>query len=112
MVLGDIIGIQIIGLVFGLAMIYFTYIYYKKKDIGLNSFVVWFLIWSGLVLGTLFPGVVSSLKSPLVVVRVLDLYVVIAVFVILAATFYNFHVLVKTQRDVKKIVRKLALEEN
>jgi len=109
--LGNMLGIQIVGLFFGLIMIYFSYIYHRKNVISGKEFFIWFIIWIGIIIGSVLPEIVSGLLRPLTVIRILDLYMIIGIFILLALTFFNFHILIKNDKDIKKIVRKLALEE-
>ena len=50
-----ILGIQILGVLFGLFMVYYSFLKMKKKEFSNNEFVFWGIVWIIIMLLVLFP---------------------------------------------------------
>jgi len=50
-----LIGIQIVGLIFGLIMIYFSYVYFRRKEFSPRDFIMWGAVWTAFIIAILFP---------------------------------------------------------
>jgi len=102
--------IQVIGIIFGIVMIYISYLYFKRKDFSVPDLAVWILIWIGLVVAISFPTTLQFLLQPLSIYRVLDFLMVVAFGIIFIFIFVMYRIIRHVQKDTEKIVRKLALE--
>ncbi len=103
--------IQLVGIIFGSAMMYFTFVKYKRKEISNTETVVWFVGWILLVLIAIIPSVLDFIIAPLNFYRRLDFFVVFGFFVLLGLGFYNYSVMKKIERKIEVMVRKDAVEE-
>ncbi|MBN2881032.1 DUF2304 domain-containing protein [Candidatus Woesearchaeota archaeon] len=104
-------GIQILGMLFGLFMIFLTFLHFKKKSFGAKSLIVWGIIWMGFIFVVLFPSIFYSFMSVLDITRTIDLFVVFGFFFFTVVIFYMYGIVKKSERKVENLVRKLAIEK-
>ena len=105
-----VLGIQVFGIVFGAFMLYMSFLQWKKKEFTLNEWVFWSifaLAFSGI---SLFPEIINPITAVLKLERKLDLFIILGFMFLIAATFYSYRIVRKTQKGLEEIVRQLALE--
>lgn len=107
-----VLGIQIAGFIFGLFMLYYSFLNYKKKEFTEKEFVFWILIWLLIITVTLFPFVLDPILKPLGFFRALDFLVISGFLLIILMIFYTYSLTKKTQKQVEALVRVLALKKN
>jgi hypothetical protein len=103
--------IQLLGIIFGLGMIYFTFVKYKRKELGKQEFLMWQLCWSLLILVAIIPSILDPIIVPLNFYRRLDFFVVFGFFALLALGFYNYGITKNLQKKLEKFVRKDAIRK-
>jgi hypothetical protein len=106
------IGIQLIGVLFGIVMMYFTFLHYKKKHFSMAGFSAWMLIWAAFLFAALFSETLTFLLQPLVVYRMMDLLTITAFMVSFTLIFVLYTKTKENEQNVRKIVKKLALKVN
>ena len=104
-------GIQIIGILFGIFMLYLSFLYYKRKDFLPRDFVTWFIIWISFLAVISLPDTFRLLLQPLYIERLMDLITIAAFIVMFGLIFIAYKISRQNQRKLEEIVRKLALEE-
>jgi len=102
--------IQFLGVIFGVAMIYFTFVKYKRKEISKQEGLFWFLLWVLLVVIALIPYALDAIIAPLNFYRRLDFFVVLGFFFLLGIGFYNYSQVKKMERKLEQYVRSEALK--
>ena len=102
--------IQFLGVLFGTAMIYFTFVKYKRKEINPAEFIIWAVGWVILIVIAIIPYALDPIIAPLNFYRRLDFFVVLGFFVLLMLGFYNYTTIKKMERKLELFVRKEALE--
>jgi hypothetical protein len=103
------LGIQILGALFILIMIYFTLLNYKKNNYGSKSFIGWLLIWVGSLIIIFLPNAIYGFMNYLNIERTQDFFF-IGAFVVLFVIVFNMYVTIKkTHAKVEKLVRENAL---
>jgi len=102
-------GIQVIGLLFSLGMIYLSYVYYRRRDFELSDFALWLLISFFVLIAVLFPGIFESVLQPLAFYRLFDLLTLGGFIILFAVIFRMYKVTRKNERNLDEIVRNLAL---
>ncbi len=102
--------IQLLGIIFGLGMIYFTFVKYKRKELSKQEFVTWQSCWIILIIIAIIPSILDPIIAPLNFYRRLDFFVVIGFFVLLGLGFYNYSTMKKLERRVEILVRKEAMK--
>lgn len=101
---------EIIGIVFLLIMIYLTFLENRKNILSKFSFIFWVFVWVIGILLILFHTKVNSLLDPLNIIRVLDLYMILAFMFLFALVFYLFIKNRNNEKKIEKITRFLALK--
>jgi len=102
--------IQIILLVVLCLLIIKTLQNYRAKIISIREFFLWTSFWLLVVLVVIFPQATDALAQFLGIWRGADLIVYIALIVLFTFLFFILIRLEKIERNITKIVRKMALE--
>ena len=103
--------IQFLGVIFGSAMIYFTFVKYKRKELNKLEMSIWMTGWILLIIIAILPFALDPLIAPLNFYRRLDFFVVFGFFILLGFNFYNYSTLRKMERKVEKLVRQEAFKQ-
>ena len=103
-------GFEIVGIIFAVLMIYFSYTQFKRKVIGKTALVFWMVFWFAGLLLILFHALVSSILPPLNIIRVLDLYMILSFMFLFATIFYLYIRINKNQRKLEELARILTLK--
>ena len=103
-----VLGIQIAGTFFGLFMLYYSYIHFKRKEFTIKEFIVWLLLWLSFIFVSLFPSTVDFIVQKLSLTRAMDLFIILGFMVLLFVFFYTYSLVRVNQRKIEQIVRKIA----
>ena len=103
--------IQLLGVIFGIAMIYFTFVKYKRKELTRTEFMFWLGCWVLLVVIAIIPYALDPIIAPLHFYRRLDFFVVLGFFVLLMLGFHSYTSLKRVEKKVEKFVREEALNK-
>jgi hypothetical protein len=102
-------GIQLIAIVFGVGMAFWTYRAYRRKDLlGLEA-AVWLAVWVGLILVSAFPEALRNVVGPLKVARLLDLVMIVGILLLSTMVFLLNGRVRRLERRMVDLVRRLAL---
>lgn len=104
-------GIQIIGVLFALVMIYLTFLYYKKQSYSTRSFVLWLGVWIAFLIATFFPTSLYGIMEELNIERTVDFFVIGGFMFFAIVIFHLFVIIKKLETKIEKIVRETAIEE-
>lgn len=104
-----IIGIQLVGIMFCLVMLYLTFLYYKQDNYGKTSFIFWSLIWLGSLILVSFPSIVYGIMDTLKIQRTSDFIVMIGFMFFSVIIFYMYNIVKKMKSQMEKLVRELAI---
>ncbi len=107
-----VLGIQIAGFLFGLFMIYYSFLNYKRKEFNVNEFTYWLLIWVTFIVITLFPSVLNPIVKIGGFFRALDVLIISGFLFLILAIFYMYTTIRKIQRKLETIVRDIAFKKN
>lgn len=103
-------GIQLLGILFALVMVYFTFLYYKRGSYGTRAFVFWMVLWGGFLFLASFPRLVYGFMDVLAIERTADFFVIIALL-IFSVIIFNLYVRQKQfEEKLEKVVRKVAFD--
>jgi hypothetical protein len=103
-----IIGIQIIGLFFGLFMIYYTFLNFKRKEITIKEFSFWTFLWVIFLYVSLFPKSLEPIVEQLMLGRTMDLFTIAGFMLLIFMFFYTYLLVRQNQRKLEQIVRNMA----
>jgi hypothetical protein len=107
-----ILGIQIVGVLFGALMLYLTFMHQKRREFSANESLFWGALWLGLIFITVLPKSLNFLvKDILQVSRPLDFFVITGVLVTVGVAFNCYARMRKLQEKMESLVRKLAVEK-
>lgn len=101
--------IQFLGVLFGAAMAYFTFVKFKRRELSRPEFLFWAGCWGLLIVIALIPYALDPIIAPLHFYRRLDFFVVLGFFMLLLLGFHNFSATKKMERKLEKYVRQEAL---
>jgi len=104
------IEIQLAGLVFALFMIYLAYLHYKKGEYGVGSFAGWTIVWLIFLIVLTVPETFYGVMGILNITRTADFIVSVIVIFLLVATFNIYAITKKTERQMEKLVRQVAIK--
>lgn len=106
-----LVGIQIVAILFALAMLYFAFVFYKRREFSLQDYAVWGIAWLAFMLITIFPRSMDAIVQTL---KLEDtrLFLMIAGMAFLSAiVFYLYFVVRRNQRKIEGIVMDIARKE-
>ena len=102
--------IQLIGILFGISMLYYTFISNKKNKF--KSYYLWIVVWIGFIILSMFPKILDFLiKDILQFSRRLDFFIIIGFMLVIVIVYYLFISINKTKKDIEKIVREIACKQ-
>lgn len=106
-----IFGVQIIGILFGLIMIYLTFLYYKRANYDKKGLVFWFLVWIGFMILVIFPETVYGVMEILKIDRTADFFYISGFLLFSVVLFYVYNITKKNQKQLEMVVRRIAFKE-
>ncbi len=108
----EILGVQVLGVLFGLFMLYYTFLKLKRKEFRMAEFTFWLILWLVFLLLAVFPTTLDfiALKT-LSFSRRMDFYIVVGFLFLIGLTFYNYSITKINQRKIESVVRKLAFKK-
>jgi hypothetical protein len=104
-----IFGVQIIGILFALVMMYFTFLYYKKNSYTYRSLIIWLLIWIAFLVLVLFPSTIYGIMQSLKIERTVDFFVIGGFLFFAVLIFYIYSVVKRNDKKLDEVVRAIAL---
>ena len=108
-----ILGIQILGVLFGLFMIYYSYIKLKKKEFNNLEFTFWLISWAVMIFLILFPHSFDFfIKGILQMSRTLDFFIIIGFMFLIGLMFYTYSVVNKLQKRMERLIRQMAIKKS
>ena len=111
MEVSEMILIQILGVLFGLAMLYVTYDYCKRKGLKLKDIAGWVVLWCVFILVILFPAALLFVTEKLNLTRAIDLMMIASFVVVIYLIFDLYSRIKKNERNVGKMVEAMALRD-
>ena len=107
----EILGIQILGTLFAVFMIYYTFLHHKRKELTIKEYLFWISLWVLFIILTLFPHILQPILKPIGFARALDFFVVAGFLFLLGSMFYIYLLVRGNQKRLEDTVRKLAFEK-
>ena len=108
--MANILGIQILGVLFGFFMMYYTFLQHKRKEFTIKEYISWFTLWGIFVILTLFPQILDPLLKTFSIARVLDIFIIAGFLFMTFVIFYTYTIVRKNQRKIEEIVRNIAIK--
>lgn len=95
-----ILGLQVIGLIFALIMIYFAYLHYRRREINGIEISFWIIAWVGAIVIAIFPDVFRNFSARIAIFRAFDLAMIGGFILVIPMVYISY---VRTKRMQKKI---------
>ncbi len=108
--MATILGIQILGILFGFFMMYYTFLQYKRREFTIKEYSFWFAFWAAFVVVTLFPQILDPLLKTFSIARTLDFFIIMGFLFLTFVIFYTYTLMRKNQRKLEEVVRNIALK--
>lgn len=102
-------GLQIIGILFSIVMIYLTFVYYKRNNYSRNSFLLWSAVWIGFLVMVIFPEMIYGVMQELKIDRTVDFFVISGFLFFSVLIFYLWINVKKQERKLESLVREFAI---
>jgi hypothetical protein len=107
-----ILGVQILGILFGAFLLYLTFVHSKKKEFTTKEYIFWSLVWVCLIAVSVFPNSLDFLIGGLLDInRRLDFFIIVGFLFLTGVVFHTYSIVRKNQQKVEEIVRKIAIEK-
>lgn len=106
-----ILGIQILGTLFGVFMIYYVFLHYKRKELTIKEYLFWVVLWVIFIILTLFPSVLKPIVQTAGFARTMDFFIVAGFMFLVGSLFYIYLLVRSNQKRLEEIVRKIAFEK-
>jgi len=109
--MANILGIQMLGILFGIFMLYYTFLQMKRKDFTAKEYSFWMILWAVFLIVTIFPALLDPIVESLSLARTMDFFIILGFMFLIGAIFYTYTLARKNQRKVEEIVRKMAMKK-
>jgi len=107
----NILGVQIIAILFAIFMIYVAFLHWKRKDFNGGEIFFWIALWLGFIFITLFPNILQSITKLLFFTRVMDLLMVIAFMILAFIGFQNYVSNRRMEKKIEELIREETKKE-
>jgi len=105
-----VLTVQLIGIIFGILMMYLTFLHLKRNEFTSKESLAWFGIWVVFILVSLLPTTLDFLvQDVLKLSRRLDFFIITGFMFILGIVYYMYGIIRETQKKVEQVVRNDAL---
>jgi hypothetical protein len=106
-----VLGIQIVGILFGLMMLYVSFMHSKRKEFSGKETIFWMITWIIFIFVSIFPYSLDFFaKEVLNMSRTMDFLIIIGFVFVTGLLFYSYGVTLKNQRKIEQVVRTVAMQ--
>lgn len=106
-----LLGLQIIGLLFGVGMLYLTFLHFRRNEYQKADFVLWAAVWLFFIFVVMFPSTMYGLMETLKIERTVDFITIGGGFFFSMIIFRMYVSVKRTKNKVEEVVRKVAIEK-
>ena len=106
----ELLGIQIIGILFALLLSYLTFLHFRRKEFTAKETIFWLAAWLIFLLLAIFPmGLDFLIKNWLSFSRRLDFFIILGFMSLIGMIFHIYTSIRKMQNKLERVVRKMAV---
>jgi len=109
--MADILGIQILGILFGVFMLYFTFLQRKRRVFTTKEYSFWMILWTVFLIVTIFPALLDPVVKSLSLARIMDFFIILGFMFLVGSIFYTYTIVRGNQKKLEEIVRKIAMKK-
>ena len=96
------LGIQMLGVLFGLFMVYLTYLHGKRKEFTSKETFFWIILWIVFIFVTLSPSSLDFIvKGVFNLKRPLDFFIIIGFLFLTGTIFYTYGIMRQNQKKIE-----------
>ena len=99
---------QLIGVLFGFSMLYFTFVNYKRDEISLRGYAFWSAAWLAMTVLVLVPTFINDFIRSMGFTGLVQFLTVVGFLSVFALIFYMYKKINKLQKKLEHIVREMA----
>lgn len=103
--------LQMLSVLFALAMVYWSYLSYRRHIIHFLEMAFWILAWSTFAVGVVFPQSTSVLLEPLRINRAMDLFMILGFILVWLVVFANHLETRRLRQRLQELVREMAIKD-
>ncbi len=104
------IGLQFVAIIFALWMLYFSYLHYRRHEFNRLEFIVWEILWIGLMVVVVLPNSVKFLLKAFSITRTFDFVVIAGIMVLFGLTFRIYVLQKRLDKKIQDLVRSSSLK--
>lgn len=105
-----ILGVQMVGVFFGLFILYISFLHYKRQEFTGREYGFWSFFSVIFILMSLFPTILDPVIETLDIARKMDLLIMLGFIFLIGTTFYIYSLVRRTQKNVEDIVKEIAFK--
>jgi hypothetical protein len=105
-----ILGIQVLGLIFALFMLYLTFLHFKRREFTLKEAAFWAVLLAVFIAITLVPRIVNPIVETLNIARTMDLYIIAGFMFLIFSNYYTYSLVKVNQKKIEKVVREVTIK--
>jgi len=106
-----ILGVQIFGALFGLFIMYLSFVFMKRNEFTNNEWGFWTIFGLVITFLSIFPRILDPVVQTLNMSRKMDLVIILGFIFLIGAAFYNYIITRRNQRKLEELVRKIAMKK-
>ena len=104
------LAIQYMAAFFGFVMVYFTYMYFRRKEFSMNDLIIWGGIWVLFIFAVMFPQTLNLFYETFDIQGAIDFMSIFAFIFIFALVFYLHLNVRKMQKKLEDVIRSTAIK--
>lgn len=102
------LGIQLVGILFGLFMLYITFIFSKKKEFTSREWVIWSGLWVLFMILAIFPQLLDPVMVGLALARKMDFFISLGFMLFTVIIFYTYIIVRTNQKKIETLIRDIT----
>lgn len=106
-----LLGIQIIGVLFGIFMLYLAFLQKKRKEASIPESILWFIFWGVFIVITILPQILNPITIKLNITRTMDLLIIGGILFMVGISYYNYNQIKHYKIKIESIVTHIAWKE-
>ena len=106
------IGLQLVAIIFALWMIYFSYLHYRRHEFSRIEFIMWEILWLGLLVVVILPNSVKFILRAFSITRTFDLVVIVGIVILFGVVFRSYVLIRRLERRLEDYVRSEAIKND
>jgi len=106
-----VLGIQIVGVFFGVFMIYYTFLQRKRNEFTTTEYLFWTILWLLFMSFAIFPNMLNPAVKTFKLARTMDFFIIAGFIFLTGAVFYTYTIVRKSQQKIEKVVREIAIRK-